>query len=276
MTDAAALAGSIAGAVESFVVQPLDMIKTRFQLCTGKNPSVINEVRELIAEGGVLRLYRGLLPEMVGNVPTRSALYAGKDFASRRLDSFGWQPSCWREFLAGGFAGMPEALVTTPFQVVKVRMQNKDNNAMYRHDFDCFVKVLRSEGIGAFTSGLGTTVARNSVWNAVYFGSMSVIRGQMGPMGDDLVGELQRMTSGFFAGIFATCFNAPFDVAKSRIQGDAAPVPRYRSTLQTLMLILKEEGPRACYKGFVPKAWRMGVGGAVGIFTYEFVLRLLQ
>lgn len=271
------VAGAISGAIEAVAVQPLDMIKTRFQLSAGHNPTLLQALRELLAEGGIPRLYRGLIPEMVGNMPTRSGLYAGKTFAANQLDHFKVvEGEILRDFLAGGFAGLPEAMATTPFQVVKVRMQNKANNALYRHDLDCFMKVLRSEGIAAFTTGFAATVGRNAVWNSVYFGSMAVIRSQMGPIPDGAVGELQRLTSGFFAGIFATCFNCPFDVTKSRIQGDAGATPKYKSTFQTMSLILKEEGPRSLWKGFAPKAWRMGCGGAVGIVAFEFVMRLLK
>lgn len=88
--------------------------------------------------------------------------------------------------------------------------------------------------------------------------------------------QLQNLGCGFVGGVTATCFNAPLDVAKSRIQGETGAVPRYTSTAQTLLDILREEGPRSLYKGFVPKALRMGMGGAVGITTFEFVKGLLQ
>lgn len=104
----AALAGGVAGVVESIVVQPLDIVKTRFQLSREANPKLLQAFRLLLAEGGVLRFYRGLLPEMVGNVPTRTAMYAGKDWASRHLEALGYPKSCAREFLAGMFSGVPD------------------------------------------------------------------------------------------------------------------------------------------------------------------------
>eukprot|EP00435_Cladocopium_sp_Y103_P073093 s228_g42.t1 len=53
----------------------------------GDGAEKLQAFRLLLAEGGVLRFYRGLLPEMVGNVPTRTAMYAGKDWAFPRLFS---------------------------------------------------------------------------------------------------------------------------------------------------------------------------------------------
>lgn len=273
MSDAAALAGAIAGGVESLAVQPLDMIKTRFQLSTSTNPSMLSAFRGLLAEGGLPRLYRGLLPEMVGNVPTRMAMYTGKDFAATVLGSWGLEHKIAVGFISGAFSGLPEAIVTTPFQVVKIRMQNKELTALYQNDLDCFVKVLRAEGPMAFTTGFSPTFARNIVWNSVYFGTIGFFSNLMGPRIPGIVGEIQNFSSGLFGGVFATCFNAPFDVAKSRVQSGG---DRYRTTFGTLALIFREEGPRALYRGFVPKAWRMGVGGAVGITTFDLLLRCFR
>lgn len=61
-----AWAGGIAGIVEAVVVQPLELIKVRFQLNHGNNPSITSYARDIIAEGGPSRLFRGLLPELVG------------------------------------------------------------------------------------------------------------------------------------------------------------------------------------------------------------------
>jgi len=84
--------------------------------------------------------------------------------------------------------------------------------------------------------------------------------------------------SGFVGALFATCFNAPFDVVKSRFQSQQSSdkVRKYRGTLQSLTLIYKEEGLAACYKGFQPKAIRMGLGGGVAMMTFEFTKSFLN
>lgn len=83
--------------------------------------------------------------------------------------------------------------------------------------------------------------------------------------------------TGAAGAIFATMFNAPFDVVKSRFQSQLA-VPgeplKYRGTLQSLSLIYREEGFFACYKGFKPKAVRMALGGAVAMMVFEFVVKI--
>ena len=57
------VAGAVGGVAECLAVQPFDMLKTRFQLSTVPNPSVWSSLKAVVAEGGFMRLYRGILPE---------------------------------------------------------------------------------------------------------------------------------------------------------------------------------------------------------------------
>lgn len=44
--------------------------------------------------------------------------------------------------------------------------------------------------------------------------------------------------------------------------------------LQSLRLIAAEEGPAALYRGFTPKALRLGIGQSVGLIMFENLLRV--
>lgn len=74
------------------------------------------------------------------------------------------------------------------------------------------------------------------------------------------------------------CANIPFDVVKSRIQGPQPnkDVIKYRSTIQTMNLVYKEEGFLALYKGLVPKVLRLGPGGAIMLLVFEYTYDLLK
>ncbi len=88
---------------------------------------------------------------------------------------------------------------------------------------------------------------------------------------------LRKCGLGLASGSLASCFNIPFDVAKSRIQGPQ-PVPgqvKYHGTLRTIAMVQREEGFRALYKGLVPKVLRLGPGGAIMLLINERVLEVL-
>lgn len=62
---------------------------------------------------------------------------------------------------------------------------------------------------------------------------------------------------------------------KSRIQGTskvAGVIPIYNWTYPSLVIIAREEGLRALYKGFVPKVLRLAPGGGVLLLVVEATL----
>lgn len=58
-----------------------------------------------------------------------------------------------------------------------------------------------------------------------------------------------------------------------RFQAQLPDHKKYTCVFPTLLTIWREEGPRALYKGFVPKALRLGIGQSVGLVTFQQLLR---
>jgi solute carrier family 25 2-oxodicarboxylate transporter 21 len=295
----APLAGAVAGVAECVAVQPLDMVKTRFQLVAGPGavrPSVAAALRQLVREGGVPRLYRGILPELAAMAPKSSAMYSSYQAGLMALGAVSGDDrrppaasSLRLHFLAGAMSGVPEAAIVTPFQVVKVRLQAREHLDRYTSTLHCVRTVLAEEGALALTAGFYATCWRNCAWNSVYFASMHALRearlfggerrARNNPRGGGillLAETVRTAVLGFAAGVFATCFNAPFDVAKSRLQA-ARPGDGVGLSLRAqLWAIFREEGVAGLYAGFAPKAMRMGLGGAVGIAAFEVTSELLR
>jgi solute carrier family 25 2-oxodicarboxylate transporter 21 len=168
--------------------------------------------------------------------------------------------------LSGAISGVAEAVVVTPFQVVKVRLQAKEHLGKYKNSFDCMQKVFREEGLVAFSNGVNATIGRNAVFNCVYFTVMYKIKDvSPAPRDSRVKATLHSLVTGFIGGVMATMCNAPFDVVKSRIQAQCPNNIEYTSIIQALTKIGRTEGPAELYKGFQPKALRMGIGGAVDI-----------
>lgn len=269
-------AGGVSGIVEALAVQPLDMAKTRLQLMPLNRPPLHRALVDVVQEGGVLRLYRGVLPELAAMTPKSSAMYASYESTLRLLrPSLG--DTAAAHFVAGLASGVPEALTVTPFQVVKVRLQAKEYLGRYTGTMQCVQRILAEEGLAAFTTGLHATIWRNSIWNSVYFALMGSLRPAIaGPEGSHpLVESARTLALGFVSGVVATAFNNPFDVVKSRIQAELRSEPAARGGLvgeagfARLLDAWRVEGLAGLYAGFSAKALRMGVGGAVGMAAYE-------
>lgn len=273
------IAGALSGINECIVVQPIDMVKTRFQLNHEPNLSILHSMRTIYSEGGFLRFYRGFLPEMCGMIPKTSALYSSNELVGRYLIHHSELDylRVHEAWLAGAVSGIPEATVANPFQVVKVRLQAKEYIGYYSNSADCIKKIIRDEGIWRLlATGYEATCWRNVVWNGVYFSIMHEFHKIYAPSSKDSVFQsiLILGMGGFIGGTIATCFNAPFDMLCSRFRSQRlvpGTTPKYEYVLPSLFRVFKEEGLKSCYKGFTPKALRMGVGGAVCMTTFETV-----
>ncbi|XP_026330758.1 mitochondrial 2-oxodicarboxylate carrier isoform X3 [Hyposmocoma kahamanoa] len=188
---------------------------------------------------------------------------------------------CMTFALAGLGAGITEAILVNPFEVVKVTLQsNKQLAAQMPSTWAVTREIVRDSGLGmrGLNKGLFATVARNGLFNMVYFGFYHSVKGYVPESQDPVLEFGRKVAIGFTSGVLGSCVNIPFDVAKSRIQGPQ-PIPgviKYNSTVGTVVLVYREEGFRALYKGLVPKVLRLGPGGAIMLVVYDYVYHYLE
>lgn len=210
------------------------------------------------------KLYRGIASPILAEAPKRAMKFSMneqyKKFfsdASGRLSGLGYAA-------AGCCAGMTEAVVNCPFELVKVRMQARSNAKLYKNTMHAAKLIVDTEGPLTLYRGFGSMLWRNGVWNGAYFGVIEQVRRQL-PSSTSERGKLGiNFIAGTISGLVATVANTPFDVVKSRVQNTLPDQPRhYTYTLPALATIAREEGPRALYKGFVPKVLRLAPGGGI-------------
>ena len=156
--------------------------------------------------------------------------------------------------LTGATAGATEAVVVVPFELVKIRMQDKASK--YTSALDCVAKTVRKEGVLSLYQGLESTMWRHILWNAGYFGCIFQVR-QLLPKAENKKAQVTNdLVSGAIGGTVGTILNTPMDVVKSRIQNTpkvAGQVPKYNWAWPSVFTVAREEGFSALYKGFVPK-----------------------
>lgn len=63
-----------------------------------------------------------------------------------------------------------------PFELVKVRMQAKENLGVYKTTWDATKQIVSKEGIVPLWTGLESQLWRNGVWNAAYFGVINFVK----------------------------------------------------------------------------------------------------
>ena len=251
--------------------------------------------RKIIKNEGFSRLYRGITAPILMEAPKRSriselswpilatdAAFRATKFAAN--DEWG---KVYRNLfgaakmdqklsvLTGASAGATEAFVVVPFELIKIRLQDRASAGKYNGMIDCVVKTVKAEGPLALYNGLESTLWRHILWNAGYFGCIFQVRELM-PKANGK-GEQMRndLLAGATGGTVGTILNTPMDVVKSRIQNSpkiAGSVPKYNWAWPSVGIVMKEEGFSALYKGFLPKVLRLGPGGGILLVVFTAVM----
>lgn len=277
-------AGGSAGFVEVCIMHPLDLVKTRLQIQSGKTlpkndpkyySGVFDCLKKMYKHEGITSYWKGIVPPILAETPKRAV----KFFTFEQYKQFflfgSPTPTPLTFSLAGLGAGITEAILVNPFEVVKVTLQaNRAVGKELPSTWFVTKEIVSKHGFGSqgLFKGVTATIGRNAVFNMVYFGFYHSVKGYLPEYQDPLKEFGRKIAIGFVSGTLGSCINIPFDVAKSRIQGPQ-PDPeqiKYKGTFKSMAIVYKEEGFTALYKGLLPKVMRLGPGGAIMLVVYDY------
>lgn len=225
------------------------------------------------------RLYRGISAPILMEAPKRATKFAANDsWGAFYRGCFGVEkPTQSLAILTGATAGASEAFVVVPFELVKIRLQDRSSAGKYNGMLDVVKKIVTTEGPLAMYNGLESTLWRHILWNGGYFGCIFQVRSQLPQVeaGNKSQQTRNDLIAGTIGGIAGTILNTPMDVVKSRIQNSPkvpGQVPKYNWAWPALGTVMKEESFGALYKGFIPKVLRLGPGGGILLVVFTGVM----
>ncbi|XP_073754951.1 electrogenic aspartate/glutamate antiporter SLC25A13, mitochondrial isoform X5 [Callorhinus ursinus] len=271
--------GSIAGAVGATAVYPIDLVKTRMQnqRSTG---SFVGELmyknsfdcfKKVLRYEGFFGLYRGLLPQLLGVAPEKAIKLTVNDFVRDKFMSRDGSVPLAAEILAGGCAGGSQVIFTNPLEIVKIRLQVAGE--ITTGPRVSALSVVRDLGFFGIYKGAKACFLRDIPFSAIYFPCYAHVKasfasesGQISP------GSL--LLAGAIAGMPAASLVTPADVIKTRLQVAArAGQTTYSGVMDCFRKILREEGPRALWKGAGARVFRSSPQFGVTLLTYELLQR---
>ncbi|CAI8044572.1 Mitochondrial 2-oxodicarboxylate carrier [Geodia barretti] len=240
------IAGGSAGFVEVCCMQPIDVVKTRFQIQgvtsdPSRYTSILDCITRMIRNEGFFSLYKGILPPVVADTPKRAAKFLVFESSKSACASVNFTGP-WSLVTAGLASGTVEGAIIAPFERVKVYIQvQRQRMSEMPNTWLVAREIIKRDGWGTrgLTKGFHATVLRNAMFNAVYFGSYYNMKYLLIPPEKQDSIPL-RLCLGFTAGALSSLGNLPVDVAKSRIQ--ASQSPKYTRTFPTILTVWREEG----------------------------------
>lgn len=154
--------------------------------------------------------------------------------------------------LSGALVGVGE-VVLLPLDVLKIKSQN--NPAALRGRG--LIAILREERISGLYRGAGWTAARNAPGSFALFGGSALVKSRV--FGLDNFNDAtfgQNFVASAAGGTASITVASPLDVIKTRLQ--TRDFGSGESGYQILRDLLRKEGPKALFKGLVPKLLVVG------------------
>ncbi|XP_035750510.1 solute carrier family 25 member 36 [Egretta garzetta] len=297
------LCGGTAGAI---LTCPLEVVKTRLQssqltlrpLClseiqlpgmsvrlmnpTPPSPGVLKLLRAILEKEGVRSLFRGLGPNLVGVAPSRAIYFAAYSGVKERLNAVLVPESKKVHMLSAACAGITSATLTNPIWLVKTRMQleARAKGEVASNALQCAMHVYRTEGLRGFYRGITASyagVSETIIHFVIYEALKQQLRNShhslsppltLSPNSHDFFG---LMGAAAVSKTCASCIAYPHEVIRTRLREEGS---RYRSFIQTLQLVVHEEGPLALYRGLLAHLIRQIPNTAIMMATYELIVHL--
>ncbi|KAJ2159372.1 hypothetical protein GGF46_003075 [Coemansia sp. RSA 552] len=251
--------GGFAACAANFFTHPLDLLKVRLQTMKGTN-GLGGVVRAVYSERGVLGFYNGISAAVLRQLTYSMARFATYEELKKQLSNSDGSLPFYRMALAGVTAGAVGGICGTPADIVLVRLQNDgslpaEKRRNYKNAFDGLLRIAREDGAGGLFKGAVPNVSRAMLMTGAQLCSYDAFKQLLLSLSFS-EGLPLHFSASFLAGFVATTITSPFDVVKTRIM-NAGPKSPYKSLPQAMYLIVKEEGPRALYKGWTPSFVRM-------------------
>jgi len=165
---------------------------------------------------------------------------------------------------------MASVIVGQPFDVVKVRQQmgigGKTLGSVIR-------KTWGLEGLAGFFKGMAPPLVAESLYNCIYFGSYSVAQTFVQPDPKQRMTIPQSALAGSFSGMVCSLAISPVDLIKVRLQVSQEVGASKKTALGVIRSVLREDGFRGLYRGYLSVLGRESTAMAVYFGSYEWLKR---
>ncbi|KAJ2790600.1 mitochondrial ornithine carrier protein, partial [Coemansia helicoidea] len=268
-------------------------------------------LRQTWQNEGVRGFYRGLTSPLIGAMAENAiAFYAYNRIQSAiRAASPGASAtaplSLPQLFLSGGLSGAICAVVITPIELVKCKLQVENvqgysatpgaassTAVRFSGPLSVIAHLLKTQGVRGLYKGITPTIARESVGVGCWFGSYEFVCQQLLAMraaadpaaahaSKEDLGPAAIILAGGCAGIGYNITSYPIDVVKSHIQtadvrapGQGHQLPPRQTVLGTVRAVYARGGIAAFYRGLGITLLRAFPANAAMFMTYEYFTRL--
>ena len=296
------VAGGGAGAITKTSTAPLERVKILLQVQAmargtaadgaaaagvSKYRGIVGTFTTVVREEGARSLWKGNGANVLRVVPVYALKFTFNDAFRdmvRRPDQ--QQLTFAQMIVAGSSAGLFQACITYPLEVVRTRLtMGAGLGVRYGGIWDCAASTVRTEGAAALYKGLGPTLLSGSPYVGLQMTFYEVFKRELPPLaGAPPVGTggdaepAWKMACGACAGILAQTITYPGDTIRRRMQTNGmGGAPRlYRHSWDCCAQTVRNEGVRGLFHGLKANVVRSIPGAAIQFAAYDTLKEVLD
>ncbi|KAL0483955.1 solute carrier family 25 member [Acrasis kona] len=276
------------------ITNPFDTAKVRLQLQGQFDASQriyknsFDAILKIYKHEGLVGLQKGLVPAM-WREGSKNVMRIGmyEPIMERMHDKKRDGPlPMWKRILAGGTSGALGALACNPFELIKTRMQAQSNSKIvvgHQHQYSSglwptMYNEVKKNGVFTLYKGSGMSVVRSFFGSGANLSIYSYMRDNLISKQYMKDGFLVDATSGLTSSLFTALVMNPVDVLRTRIYNQAVNAETsnvvYKNGIDALFKVVKNEGVKALFKGWVASFARLGPHFTLTFVFFEELKRL--
>ncbi|XWS54545.1 hypothetical protein CRYUN_Cryun10bG0098200 [Craigia yunnanensis] len=204
-------------------------------------------------------------------------------------------------FAEGGIASIVAGASTHPLDLIKVRMQLQGESHVPNPSVQVYrpalamnspaighprvgpisigVRIIQSEGVAAFFSGVSATILRQTLYSTTRMGLYDILKNKWTDKETENLPLTSKIVAGLIAGGVGAAVGNPADVAMVRMQADGRlPIDQrrnYKSVIDALGQMTKQEGVGSLWRGSALTVNRAVIVTASQLATYDQIKEMI-
>lgn len=290
-----AFAGAVSGAISRACIQPLDVLKIRFQLqvepltksADPKYYGNLQACRRIIEEEGVRALWKGHVPAQILSIAYGVAQYGSFEFLTQKV----WHhlpetlTTTYRPMthtICGGLGGCIGAAFVHPVDVIRTRFVAQGEPKVYKNLAAAIRSIMAKDGIQGYYRGLVPAVSLVGPQMAAQFGLYALFSrlwdDSAKKISPSIPSSVDHFICGSASGFFAKLIVYPIDVVKKRLQVQGfeearqsfGVVRKYNGVFHCIYVSFRDEGTQFLFKGLSPSLIKSSAVAGINFCVYEY------
>ncbi|XP_074599167.1 mitochondrial thiamine pyrophosphate carrier-like [Brevipalpus obovatus] len=303
-----AVAGATSGFITRFFIQPLDVLKIRFQLqvepishssLSSKYRSNLHCLSCIVKEEGFISLWKGHVPGQYLSIVYGAVQFWAFEVTTKSINQIrppqGESEKFLVNFNCGALAGGLATFASMPLDVIRTRLVGQSEPRTIHNFRHGFRYIFEKEKVYGFYRGslpavlqtlptAGLHFAFNKLFNSIWTNVRNSLARHSGKSEPSATSSnIQSFLCGGMAGVSSKIIVYPLDLAKKRLQIQGfnharvgfGLTPKYSGLFNCCIQTIRDESFLGLFKGLSPSLVKAFISTALYFYFYEKSLHLL-